>query len=441
MTVHDGLAMAAVSGVLVALLFFSSGLARRGKLSPELARKTVHTGMGLLCLPFPWLFSGPLPVVLLGLLALTVMLIIRRSRALRGSMGASLHGVERQSTGELMFPLAVAAVFVLAEGRKEFFLIPVLVLALADALSALYGSRHGNTAYLAWKGRKSIEGSFLFFAVAFACSWGPLTYFTDYSRADVIWISLSVAVLSTAIEGILGDGWDNLMVPLGVFLILDQLDARDSDARAMSALVFFLLFSILWFCRKWSSLNGGALLAALLYGASCLAWGGHIFLAGPIAMFLLHVLVTSQLKGRVELSHAAGAIFLLAVPVLGVLVLLHHGKLTTTSAFAIHTTILAAQSFMMHASTRRALSLPNLRVGFAFVKTVPAILLPALLLQPERSTAIGCSVALVLAWPVMFDARHHRPDLGPLAKGHHRRRAFVASLCGGITMGLVVGLG
>jgi phytol kinase len=356
-------------------------------------------------------------------------------------MGASLHGVERQSTGELMFPPAVAAVFVLAEGRKEFFLIPVLVLALADALSALYGSRHGNTAYLAWKGRKSIEGSFLFFAVAFACSWGPLTHFTDYSRGDVIWISLSVAVLSTAIEGILGDGWDNLMVPLGVFLILDQLDARDSDARAMSALVFFLLFSILWFCRKWSSLNGGALLAALLYGASCLAWGGYIFLAGPIAMFLLHVLVTSQLKGRVELSHAAGAIFLLAVPVIGVLVLLHHGKLSTNTAFAVHTTILGAQSFMMHASTRRALSLPNLRVGFAFAKTVPAILLPALLLQTERSTVIGCFVALALAWPVMFDARHHRPDLGPQPKGHHRRRAFVASLCGAITMGFVFWFG
>lgn len=441
MNLLDVLAMSVISGLLVALLFFTSGLARRGKLPPELARKTVHTGMGLLCLPFPWLFSGPLPVVLLALLALGVMLMIRRSRALRGSVGASLHGVERQSTGELLFPLAVAAVFVLAEGRKEFFLIPVLVLAIADALSALYGSRHGNTAYLAWKGRKSIEGSFLFFAISFACCWGPLTYFGDFSRGDVIWISLSVAVLSTAIEGILGDGWDNLMVPLGVFLILDELDARDSEARAISALVFFLLFSLLWFCRKWSSLNGGALLAALLYAASCLAWGGYIFLAGPIAMFLLHVLVTRQLKGRVELSHAAGAIFLLAVPVLGVLVLLHHGKITATTAFAVHTTIVAAQSFMMHASTRRTLSLPNLRVGFAFAKTVPAILLPAVFLLPEKPTFIACMVALLIAWPVMLDARHHRPDLGPEPKGHHRRRAFVASLCGVITLGIVAWLG
>lgn len=437
MTLQDTLAMSTISASLVILLLLSSHCAKGGILTPELARKSVHTGMGLLCLPFPWIFSGPLPVVLLACLALAAMLVIRRSRALRGSVGASLHGVERQSTGELLFPLAVAAVFLLADGRKEFFLIPILVLAIADALGALYGSRYGNTAYLAWKGKKSIEGSFLFFASAFVCCWVPLTYFGDFTRSDALWISLSVALLSTAIEGILGDGWDNLMVPLGVFLILDQLDARDSDARAMAALVVFLLFSLLWFCRHWSSLNGGALLAGLLYGAVCLAWGSRAFLAGPIALYLLHVFVTKKLKGRVELHHAAGAIFLLALPVIGVLVLLHHRILTLNNAFAAHTTIIASQSFMMHASTRRVLCLPKPRCELALAKTTPAILLPAVLLLPEPSTYIACAVALLAAWPVMFDARHHRPDLGPEPKGHHRRRALIASLCGGITLALL----
>lgn len=441
MTLHDTLAVLAISGSLVLLLFLTSRLARCGTLSPELARKSVHAGMGLICLPFPWIFSGSLPVVLLALLAVAVMLAIRRSRALRNSVGMSLHGVERQSAGELMFPLAVAAVFVLAQGRKENFLIPVLVLSIADALGALYGSRHGHTSYLAWKGHKSIEGSFLFFLAAFACCWIPLTSLTEMQRGDVVWISLSVALLSTAIEGILGDGWDNLMVPLGVFLILDQLDTRSSEARAISALVFFLLFAILWFCRNWSSLNGGALLAGLLYGACCLAWGGYVFLAGPVALFLLHVMVTRKLLGRVRLHHAAGAVFLLAVPVLVVLVMHHHRMIGTAAAFAIHTTMLGVQSFMMHASTRRSLSLRSLRPGLAFTKTGLGILLPALLLRPELTTLLGAGVAVAAALPLMRDVRTYYPERGPEPRGHHRRRAMATLLCGAITFGLLALLG
>ena len=434
MTRHDLMAMPAVGLVLFVLLFSTSRLARRGKLGPEMARKSVHTGMGLLCLPFPWLFSGPLPVSLLAVGAVLAMMAVRRSRALKTGLGASLHGVERHSTGELLFPLAVAAVFYLSGDRPEYYLVPLLVLTIADALGALFGSRHGHTPYLAWKGRKSIEGSFLFFVAAFVCSCVPLLQLAPIARADVMWISLSVALLATAIEGILGDGWDNLMVPLGVFLILDQLDARDSEARALSALVFFLLFSLLWFCRRWSSLNGGALLAGLLYGASCLAWGGYDFLAGPIGLFLLHILVTRHLLGRVELEHAAGAVFLLAVPVLGVLVLHHHGLIPTAEAFAAHTTIIGVQSFMMHASTRRKLALVSSRPGLAFAKTLPAILLPALVLQPERETVVGIAVSIAAAGPVIYDAWHHHRERGPEPKGHHRRRALIAGFCGAITL-------
>ncbi len=438
MTPRDLAGMLGIALALAVLLWVVSRLARSGKFPPETARKSVHAGMGLTCLTLPWLFSSVWPVLLLGGLATAALLAVRSIPALRQTVGASVHGVERRSGGEIMFPIAVVVLFVLAGDRREFFLIPLLVLTVADALGAVVGTRYGQVTYNAWKGSKSIEGSFLFFLSAFLCCHLVLLLATPTPRAACVWMALSVALLATAIEGALGDGWDNLLVPLGTFLVLDQLDGYTVETQAAAAGVFIGIFSLLWFCRRWSTLDGGAILAGTLYGAACLAWGGYGFLAAPLGLFCLHLLVTRILAPRRKFRHAADAILFLALPVIGVLALHHQQILSLEVAFTAHTAVVAAQMVMMHSSTRRALGLKEPRVWFGLGKALVFIIAPALVAMPTCGTILTLALIALLLPVFLLDAFRHRPDLGPEPKGHHIRRALGASLAAVLAIAVMV---
>src|SRR5512142_3371988 len=91
-------------------------LQRRWAIDAEVSRKAVHVGMGLTCAALPWLFDAAWPVWLLAAVAGAALLAIRLVPALRAAVGGVLGGVERQSWGELWFPVGVAAVFTLARG-------------------------------------------------------------------------------------------------------------------------------------------------------------------------------------------------------------------------------------------------------------------------------------------------------------------------------------
>ena len=123
---------------------------------PELARKAVHVGMGLICAAFPWIFDRPLPVWILAALSLVPLLALRILPALRAGLGSVLHGVKRPSYGEVLFAPAVALVFQLA-GEAVIYVIPICVLTLADTAGALAGTRWGRHPYRAGEGSKSAE--------------------------------------------------------------------------------------------------------------------------------------------------------------------------------------------------------------------------------------------------------------------------------------------
>ena len=76
-------------------------LLQAGGIDPELARKLVHMGMGIACLPFPWLFSAPWPVWILAGMAAVALAALRTVPVLRRELGGVLHGVQRASFGEV----------------------------------------------------------------------------------------------------------------------------------------------------------------------------------------------------------------------------------------------------------------------------------------------------------------------------------------------------
>ena len=137
-------------------------------LSPEASRKSVHVGMGIICLTFPWLFSTNWHVDLLATLAVTTLLAIRW---MKPPLGKVLHGIERLSFGELLFPIGVAIVFRLANGDLGIYFPAISILTFADTAGALIGKRFGKHIYNTNAGQKSLEGSLAVFVVSFIIVW------------------------------------------------------------------------------------------------------------------------------------------------------------------------------------------------------------------------------------------------------------------------------
>ena len=149
-------------GILLALMAIVRHVAGLWHLGAELQRKLVHIGTGLYALVLPWLFPDRWPIYGLVGLTIGVMLVLR----LPGSrLGRTLHGVERQSYGDLLLAASVGLCLFLAGDQLFLYVLPIAVLTLADAAAALAGSTYGRRFFTVEDGRKSVEGSAVFFTV------------------------------------------------------------------------------------------------------------------------------------------------------------------------------------------------------------------------------------------------------------------------------------
>src|SRR5258707_1658049 len=183
-------------------------------LSPEASRKLFHIGGGLTTLTFPWVFSSAWPVILLALITIPSLLALKSIRAFKGNLGSVLYRVDRSSFGELYFPLSVCLLFAFAGKQNLLFLIPILILTLADPAAAVIGCRYGRLHYKIVKGQKSVEGSAAFFLVAFACVFIPLLLLTATNAGSAALIALLVGLLVMLAEAVSWEGLDNLLIPV-----------------------------------------------------------------------------------------------------------------------------------------------------------------------------------------------------------------------------------
>jgi phytol kinase len=234
---HPALGMLLVGGSFAALIGGLRVLRNARAADPELLRKFLHIGMGVVSLSLPWLFNTAWPVVLLGG-AFGVGLLAGRSSAFwRRVAGGIICGVKRTSVGDLCFPAAVAVVFLLSAGDTPHFCIPMLTLTLADATAALVGTRHGAHRFGRPGGEKSVEGSVAFFIVALPCASVPLRVWTGGGWVETLLVSLNLALLVTLVEALSWNGLDNLTIPLSAFVLLRALRGREAWLLAVCAAV------------------------------------------------------------------------------------------------------------------------------------------------------------------------------------------------------------
>lgn len=283
------LGIAAVLAAMGALFGLLKLLERLAHPHPELLRKLLHVGMGLVVISLPWVFAARWPVLLLAALSAGALLCVKWVPRLHDGVGSVMTGVHRASFGEVCFPVAVAALIVLSRGDRLLFAVPMLILTLADAVAALVGIAYGRLLYVTSDGLKSAEGSIAFFSVAFLSVHVPLLLFTDVGRAEALLIAAIIGLLSTLLEAIATRGLDNLLIPLGAYAFLRLYLHATPEALVLRLVVTVSLvaFALAW--RRRTSLDDSALMAAALYGYAAWMLGGLEWVAGPAVLFLVHV--------------------------------------------------------------------------------------------------------------------------------------------------------
>jgi len=270
--------------ILVALTT-ALGLARALPLSPELKRKFVHIALGLSCLGFPWLFESIWPVLVLCAISVVALLGLRRAPS---GIRSVLHGVERTSWGELCFPLAATGLFLLQENPIPDYVLPLLILTLADAVSALVGLRYGRAKYSTDEGCKSLEGSLAFFLTAFLCTFLCLRLGTGTGLLDAVLIAIVIGLLVMLIEGFARMGFDNLWIPFTSYLLLHTYMDMATPAlweRLWQLLGIMLFF---WFLRYRSFARDSVLLASSVVLYLIWATGGWTLALPPITLALFY---------------------------------------------------------------------------------------------------------------------------------------------------------
>lgn len=354
--------MLSITIVLIALtllLGLSAILVNKGKIGGESARKLVHVGMGMICITFPWLFRSSFPVVILAATAVLSIFLIRFTR-LRVSLGASLFSIKRLSVGELIFPIAVAWLFAMHIANDQpsavFYTIPLLLLTLADTAGAIAGTRFGKVIYQTASGKKSVEGSIAFFFTAYVCTFLPLLFFTDLTTIHITFISLTVTLFITAVEGISGMGMDNLLIPIGSYFLLDYYIGMSALSLWLRVMTMAILILLLIWTRKKHELNGGALLTAALLCFISLMLGGPFCLAACLLIFSRHLLAIHKIPSPQRHKHSIDTILAISIPALTWLTLGKNHIISENLGRSFFIVSLAVTIAMLHAGAHKFLT-------------------------------------------------------------------------------------
>ena len=312
------LVVAALGGCFLALRL----LQRLAAPHPEILRKLMHVLMGLVASSFPWLFDTNWPVLVLAGGSLLALIVVRSGRGVTRSLRGVLHGVERSSWGELLFPVAIAVVFVLADGNALLYVVPILILTLADAVAALIGLYYGQLQFSTLEGSKSLEGSFAFFIVTFLCVHVAVLLFSDAGRMESLLIGVLMGVIVMMFEAVAWRGLDNLFIPVASLALLETYLGLDASGLGLRLTVIVLLAVFLLVWRRRSTLDDSALIGAGLVAYGAWAIGDLDWLLVPVLMFISATLLALRdVPERRRNLHTVYALLALSGPGLGWLVL------------------------------------------------------------------------------------------------------------------------
>ncbi|MDP3737621.1 MAG: hypothetical protein Q8R02_09540 [Hyphomonadaceae bacterium] len=343
------------SVVLLALVLWGvSRLSNRAKLDPEIGRKLVHISLGLYCLTFPYVFDHAWEVWITCALAVGVFLLARGT--MRQSLGQGLHSVERTSYGELLFAVSVALLFWLKDGHfiavtamnkppvgPVLYMLPILILTLCDAASAIVGSRYGKRVFRIEEGSKSVEGVVVFAVTAWLISLIAFLLFTNIGRAEIVLLAFITAVFGALLEAASWRGLDNLFIPLGIYFLLANLLYLGVVGLAVIAGLFLLLLLVLLYVARRRPGEDRHFLAIGSTLFFCIAiFSGPLSVITPVVAVAAYFLCVRFLKVERPPYDALNLLLVVLAVALTFFIVSHLGRVNTIFAFNVAFAALAA---------------------------------------------------------------------------------------------------
>ena len=285
------------SAVLLSAVGVGEALRAWGGWAAESSRRVVHAGVGMATALCPPLFASPTWIYVLAGVFIVANGVAVRRRLLKG-----MHGIERESWGTVVFPIALVVALWLCwtlDSSRVFILqIAFGVLALADPAASWVGTRLASPGRYSVAGHtKSIAGSLAFAAVASSVTALGLAWLApDWSGLTIAVGALSVAGVGAAAEALGRKGWDNLWIVLATLVPLVHLHHQPDAAVAMLwGLGLATLFGVVAYRAQSLDLSGAlsaSILAWMVVALGGLAW------AVPAFTFFVLSSVLSRLGRR-----------------------------------------------------------------------------------------------------------------------------------------------
>jgi phytol kinase len=204
------------------VLLLGEAIYRLLKRGPSWSRSFAHLVAGLITLPFAWLFTSHWWVLALCLQSCLVLLLTQSLKWL-----PSHHRIAGKSAGSYLFFVSVYLCFIAFSysGRKELFVVPMLVLTFSDVAAAQLGRSFGKRTIQKKNSvngtGKTIVGSTAFFITALLILFFSYYYYMAWSLAGSISVTVLIALISTTVEAYSPHGTDNFFIPLIVLTFMN----------------------------------------------------------------------------------------------------------------------------------------------------------------------------------------------------------------------------
>ncbi len=275
-----------VLAILCFMLLIIKILEKKLKINGEVKRKLFHTSMGLTMLILPHIFTSVFSVAILGVIALIVLYVLKNTK-LKKSFGTVLYDIERESLGEIFFVISVFLIFYLSKGDAILYSVPILILTFADSTAALIGKSYGKSNLAEFnEDTKSIEGSFMFFMVAFMATLVPLLLFTEVGREETLIISAIVGFNVALVEMISHSGNDNLLIPLTTFAFISIHIGHNVEMLRIHLAIWIAIFILVTIANRVKAWSKLALVEAVVIGyLTAILYGGYAIIP-PLILFL-----------------------------------------------------------------------------------------------------------------------------------------------------------
>jgi len=183
----------------------------------EWSRKYVHCAAGLMTLLFPVMLGSHWLVLMMSVCFAVILFFSKKLNLLK-----SIHNIERKSKGAILYPIAIYFCFLMYDlvDLGIFFYLPVLIMAVSDPVAALCGKRFPRGNYQIGSAHKTVVGSGAFMISAFMICFGVFSLLWQLPFYLMITCSIGIAVATTVVEAVSGNGSDNITIPACVLFIL-----------------------------------------------------------------------------------------------------------------------------------------------------------------------------------------------------------------------------